>query len=414
MNYCIKKSVLLIPVHFLTKNQRKIVKTKKLLKIDHLSDEYLLRFLNGDLNKDEIGELHEWINSSEENLLEFEAYRKIWLGTSIHLTNNKFDVQTAWDKISNQILINEADKGLIVNIWNNKRFRQVFEIAVMFILFFSVGFVASMLVRSQKNSQTLNQSCEIITPQGSMSQIILPDGSTAWLNAGSKLSYKSDFNKNERIVNLEGEAYFNVKSNKEKPFVVQTTHLKVKAYGTVFNVKAYPEEKTIEATLVEGIVEIETENKTKSDETNSYTLRPKQNIIYHIDSGLSELPAEKTAENENVEVKKVKVVEKMVQVISNIKPELYTSWKDENWVVEGIPLNELAILMERRYNTKIEIQDDALKLYKFTGTIRNETLEQVLVILSLTTPLDYQVGKGNITWRLDKKLEKNYSRILRR
>ncbi len=382
--------------------------------MDHLSDEYLLRSLNGNLNKDEIRELQEWVNSSAENLLEFEAYCKIWLGTAIHLTNSKFDTQTAWDKISKQILNNDADKGLVDNKLNNRRLRKSFEIAAMFILFFSLGFAASLLVNSQKNNQSPNKSCEIITPQGSKSQVSLPDGSTAWLNAGSKLSYKSDFNNTERIVNLEGEAYFKIKSNKEKPFVVQTTYLKVKAYGTVFNVKAYPEEKTIEATLVEGIVEIVTEDKTKSDKTYSYTLNPKQNIIYHIDSGLSELPAEITANNKDVGVKKTEVVGKMVQVISNIKPELYTSWKDENWIVEGISLNDLAILMERRYNTKITIQDDALKLYKFTGTIKNETLEQVLVILSLTTPLEYQVGKGSVKWLLNTKLEKNYSRILRR
>ncbi len=387
---------------------------KQPLKMDHLSDEYLLRSLNGNLNKDEIRELQEWVNSSAENLLEFEAYCKIWLGTAIHLTNSKFDTQTAWDKISKQILNNDADKGLVDNKLNNRRLRKSFEIAAMFILFFSLGFAASLLVNSQKNNQSPNKSCEIITPQGSKSQVSLPDGSTAWLNAGSKLSYKSDFNNTERIVNLEGEAYFKVKSNKEKPFVVQTTYLKVKAYGTVFNVKAYPEEKTIEATLVEGIVEIVTEDKTKSDKTYSYTLNPKQNIIYHIDSGLSELPAEITANNKDVGVKKTEVVGKMVQVISNIKPELYTSWKDENWIVEGISLNDLAILMERRYNTKITIQDDALKLYKFTGTIKNETLEQVLVILSLTTPLEYQVGKGSVKWLLNTKLEKNYSRILRR
>jgi ferric-dicitrate binding protein FerR (iron transport regulator) len=93
---------------------------------------------------------------------------------------------------------------------------------------------------------------------------------------------------------------------------------------------------------------------------------------------------------------------------------LYTSWKDENWVIEGMPLDELAVLMGRRYNNRIEIRDDALKLYKFTGTIQNETLEQVMVILSMTTPLEYTIGKGNANWMLNKNLEKNYTRILKR
>jgi transmembrane sensor len=374
------------------------------------SEEFISRFFNGAMDKDEIKELQEWINRSPKNLSEFEAYRKIWLGTAIHITDDKFDADGAWNKISGQIK-NKRSESIF---GNNLSLRRVLQIAAIFVVLISIGSVASWLVLSSGYTKPVNQSCEIITPQGSKSQIILPDGSTAWLNAGSKLSYNGDFNQAERVVSLVGEAYFIVKSNKEKPFVVQTAYLKVKAYGTVFNVKAYPEEKTIEATLVEGIVEIETEDKTKSEETYSYTLKPKQNIIYHIDSGVSEMPSDKVPANEIAKTEKVAEEAKLVQVKSDIKPELYTSWKDENWVVEGIPLDELAVLMGRRYNSKIEIQDNALKLYKFTGTIRNETLEQVLVILRMTTPLEYKVGKGSVTWQLDKNLEQNYSRILKR
>jgi len=71
-------------------------------------------------------------------------------------------------------------------------------------------------------------------------------------------------------------------------------------------------------------------------------------------------------------------------------------------------------LLERRYGTRIEILNERLNTYKFSGTIQNETLEQVLVILRLTTPLEYHVGKGYITWNLDKELEKDYSRLIKR
>jgi ferric-dicitrate binding protein FerR (iron transport regulator) len=195
-----------------------------------------------------------------------------------------------------------------------------------------------------------------------------------------------------------------------KPFMVQTSFLKVKAYGTVFNVKAYPEEKTIETTLVEGNVVVEAKNIT--DETYSYTLKPKQNFIYHIETRSDKLPVTEMAKNENIKTEKAETAKQIVQVININKTELYTSWKDENWVIEGVKLDAVATLLERKFNTKIDIQNDALKSYKFTGTIRNETLEQVLFILRLTTPLEYQVGKGNVTWQLDKELEKQYSRLL--
>ncbi|MFA5818439.1 MAG: FecR family protein [Bacteroidales bacterium] len=381
-------------------------------KVNQFSEELIIRFFNGKLDKDEIRELQEWINSSKENLAEFEAYRKIWLGTAIHLSNDKFDPQAAWEKTASRIHFNESSKGFIYTFRNNKRLQKILQIAAMFILFASVGAVGSWFIFSSKSIQFMNQSCEIVTPQGSKSQITLPDGSIAWINAGSKLSYAGEFNQAERVVNLQGEAYFNVKSNKEKPFVVQTSYLKVKAYGTVFNVKAYPEEKTIVTTLVEGNVVVEA--KDNANKTYSYTLKPKQNMIYHIKTGLSELPGEKITKKESLKLEKAEIGKEVVRVINDIKPELYTSWKDENWVIEGIPLGSLATIMERRFNTKIEIQNDVLKLYKFTGTIRNETLEQVLVILRLTTPLEYQVGKGSVTWQLDKKLEKQYSRLLKR
>jgi transmembrane sensor len=382
--------------------------------MNNISDEFIIRFLNGGLNKDEIRELEQWISSSAENLELFETYRRIWLGAAANISVDNFNMKSGWEKVYRQIHRAEYNKGISGYIRNNKSLQKVLQIAAMFIIFASAGAVGARFIFPAQKVPLREQYCEIVAPPGSKSQITLPDGSKAWINAGSKLSYRGDFNESDRIVNLEGEGYFSVTSNKAKPFIVQTAHLKVKAFGTVFNVKAYPEERTVETTLVEGIVEIRAGDKTKSEEEYTYTLKPKQNIIYHIESGVTEQKHDNIDIKEQVAKKKAEVAEKEVQVISNIKPELYTSWKDENWVIEGMPLDELAILMGRRYNSKIEIKDDALKLYKFTGTIQNETLEQVMVILSLTTPLEYTIGKGNANWLLDKNLEKKYTRILKR
>lgn len=378
------------------------------------SDELIIRFLNGGLNKDEIREFEQWISSSSENLELFTTYRKIWLGTAASIPAGRFDSNSAWDKVEKQIRDNEYSKGKSGHIRINKALRNFLRIAAMFILFASAGAAATWFLYLSKKTPVTDQYCEIVAPQGSKSLITLPDGSKAWINAGSKLSYRGDFNVSERIVNLQGEGYFNVTSDKARPFIVQTAHLKVKAFGTVFNVKAYPGEKTVETTLVEGIVEIEAGDVSKSDKSLTYILKPKQNIIYHIESGIAEQKGTEAPAREPAAPKKAGLTYKKVQVISDIKPELYTSWKDKNWVIEGMPLDKLAVLMERRYNSSIEIKDDALKFYKFTGTIQNETLEQIMVILSLTTPLEYTIGKGNVSWTLNKNLEKNYSRILKR
>jgi len=382
--------------------------------MDKISDDFIFRFLNGKLSKAEIREFERWLSSSSGNYEIFDQHRKIWLGTAAGISSSKFDPAPAWEKVKSKIHSNAGDKIQIAQSGIVGRLKSALRIAAMVILLISAGAVASWIVFSKKQVSRDKSFCEIAAPPGSKSLITLPDGSKAWINAGSKLTYAGDFNRTDRIVTLEGEGYFTVTSNKAKPFIVQTAHLKVKAFGTVFNVKAYPEEKTIETTLVEGVVEIETGGTTKSEKSYTYTMQPKQNIIYHIESGMAEQKSDKMPVIEKAPSIKAQVIDKEVQVISNIKPELYTSWKDEKWVIEGMPLDKLAVLMGRRFNSRIEIRDDALKLYKFTGTIQNETLEQMMVILGLTTPLEYSIGKGNVSWMLNRNLERNYTRILKR
>ena len=380
---------------------------------DQFSEEFLIRFFNGQLNKDEINKLKEWIESSDKNLSEFETYRKIWLATAIHLDNEKIDPEAGWVKIAGHLSAARSDTSSpIFSLVKNRRLSKILGIAAMVVFLISLGSISSWLIFAPKKVQNTHNLSQVFVPLGSKSQLILPDGTTAWINAGSKLSYASDYNLTERVVTLEGEGYFDVRSNKKKPFIVQTSHLKIKAYGTVFNVKAYPEEQTITTTLIEGNVEIQL--KGTSNRAHSFRLKPHQNIVYHINTGTSEIKHEKESGKEIQDNRKNEKSNPEIQIIDNIKSELYTSWKDEKWVLEGITLNELAHLLERRYGTRIEILNERLNTYKFSGTIQNETLEQVLVILRLTTPLEYHVGKGYITWNLDKELEKDYSRLIKR
>ena len=106
---------------------------------------------------------------------------------------------------------------------------------------------------------------------------VLPDGTVVWLNAGSRIEYKIPDNKPVREVTMEGEAYFNVSKDPDHPFTVNAGEMIIKAYGTAFNVKAYPDEKAVETTLVEGSVSVEIENKP----SNKTMLRPNDQAIYY-------------------------------------------------------------------------------------------------------------------------------------
>jgi ferric-dicitrate binding protein FerR (iron transport regulator) len=284
--------------------------------------------------------------------------------------------------------------------------RQLLKIAAIFILVFFLGGLTSKLIFTRNTTD--NKVCEISTPLGSKTHLVLPDGSQVWLNAGSKLTYPRSFDDKERKVALVGEAFFKVQTNKSKPFIVSTGQMNVRALGTAFNVKAYPEDKAITTTLVEGIVKVD---GVQGKKQFSYTLKPNQNIILNKE-------AEVIHEKVVAVSKKSKAVDiepsiaAKVEIKTKVKTELFTSWKDSRWTIEGESLRSLAILLERKYNIIIHIDSYELDKYKFTGTIQNETLEQVLQFLSYTTPLEYEIGKGEVWWNIDRKKEQQYSKIL--
>jgi ferric-dicitrate binding protein FerR (iron transport regulator) len=238
--------------------------------------------------------------------------------------------------------------------------------------------------------------------------MVLPDNSQVWLNAGSTLTYPQTFDRDKRQVKLRGEAFFKVKSDKSKPFIVNTGQYNIKALGTSFNVKAYPEDSYISTTLVEGTINI---NGLGSRRGFSYTLRPNQNLT---------IPLAKKKNEPITDIKNEPVIrhddnaalKPRVSMSSVIKTEAMVSWKDRRWTIQGEPLGSLAVLLGRRFNTNIHVSSELLGRYKFSGIIQNETLEQVLQYLRYTTPLKYEIGKGEVWWDIDPDLAKKYSKIL--
>ena len=208
---------------------------------------------------------------------------------------------------------------------------------------------------------------------------------------------------------LEGEAYFDVETNPEKPFVVQTSEMNVTAYGTKFNVKAYPNEPTITATLVEGNIKIKGNNNISRE--FEVALKPNQTLTY-VKEKYADIKTEagnkenKTTQPPQIQQKKSVVVDK------DIKTDLYTSWKDDKWIIESEKLDELVVKLERRFDVKFIYKSESLKKYTISGSIRKETLEQVLDILKLTAPLKYTIKDGIVTLEMDNKRTENYSKVM--
>jgi ferric-dicitrate binding protein FerR (iron transport regulator) len=248
-------------------------------------------------------------------------------------------------------------------------------------------------------TKTLAAYNEIRVPKGSKSSITLSDGSKIWLNALTNLRYPQKFGPTLREVYLEGEAYFKIAKDKNKPFYVRTSDLDIKVLGTTFNVKSYTDEGTIETILESGSLCIS--KKVEGKKTNQVVLKPNQKLTFIKSEGrilVDDIKDKLKGLEENK-----KTIEKTGQRLEklylskNIDTKLYTSWKDNRLVFVDESFESLAVKMERWYNVRIIIKGDKLKQFRFTGIFENETIEQALKALQITTRFEYTFDQNIIT-----------------
>ena len=202
------------------------------------------------------------------------------------------------------------------------------------------------------------------SPVGSVSQIDLPDGTRVWLNQNTTLIYPNDFNKRYRQVILTGEAYFQVEQNKDLPFIVNTNELFIVATGTEFNVLALTESDKIETTLVNGKVELK---KMSSDGRLQTVLemQPGEQATYDIDANAIDY--------------------------ASVNTDKYVLWKEGRLVFENDPLDKVAERLGRFYNVDIIVIDRILSDFTYTATFMDETLPQVMELIKLATPVEYNI-----------------------
>lgn len=233
---------------------------------------------------------------------------------------------------------------------------------------------------------------EVVARRGVRSRLVLPDGSTVWLNAETKVSYNTHFNDTVREVDLEGEAFFDVAKDAARPFIVHTAGIDIRVLGTAFNVKSYARDSTIETTLVQGMIEVVQQNRQQAARV---ILHPHEKLVFskqdsslntHIqDGGAAAAPG--GSSNKGIVV---------TALPKNIPDTAIaeTSWIYNRLVFEGDTFRELAVKMERWFNVKIQIQNEKVAAYRFRGMFANEDIDQALKALQLTAPFRYTI-KGD-------------------
>jgi ferric-dicitrate binding protein FerR (iron transport regulator) len=295
--------------------------------------------------------------------------------------------------------------------YKQKSISWMLRVAAVFLLFFVCGGVLSYFIfhRPQVDDNTYS---EIKAPLGGKSEVTLPDGSHVWLNAGSKIRYQNQFNKGNRNIVLEGEAYFKVAKNKHIPFIVKTGDLNIVAVGTEFNVKAYNDEGIIETTLVEGAVTIHNNHQLKNKPLQQVFLEPKQKAVYVRDQQALRVEDMNTIKKSNPEI--VKPEKGLVYVAVRIDPIPIIAWKDNKLIFKGEEMSNLAVKLDRKYNVSISFDTENIKRYRFSGTLEDETLTQVLDVIKLTAPIDYELNGKEVKIFENTQMTQKFSNHLKK
>ena len=234
---------------------------------------------------------------------------------------------------------------------------------------------------------------EVLARAGTRTRLVLPDGSQVWLNSSSRLKYSNDFNRESREVGLEGEAYFDVRKDANRPFIVHTSSLDIKVLGTSFTIKSYPQDATAETTLLNGSIEV-----SRKDNPNAarVILKPNEKLVFNrmvspVGTGPLNKPNVHLAPLPDIAVNRISI-----NIPDSNKVE--TAWMYNRLVFQGDNFVELAEKMERWYNVRITIHDSSLYSCRFGGAFANETIEEAFKALQLTsaTAFTYKINGNEI------------------
>ncbi len=326
------------------------------MKNNNIIKKQIQQFLLGNLSITEEKQLLNWVEESSENMKFFlEEQQKLEIPT-IQATYNS-SIDNKWEKIKESLL---ADKYTPKTraIYSRTKFIAIAASLV-------IGLVSYILINNRFAADE-QKFVMVETRVGEKMNLTLPDGTEVNLNSKSKLTYPERFSKNERSLQLDGEAFFKVTHNAQKPFIVKTNVVNVKVLGTEFDLKAFPEEKVVNATLVKGKIRLEKEKDGKI--FSLVEINPSERATYY-------------ADQDKIEVNKEDNLEK------------YIAWKDGKLVFMNAPIEEVVKKLELWYNVSVIVNSESLKQAHFTMTFTTESIEQVLNLLQISYPIKYTINK---------------------
>jgi transmembrane sensor len=315
--------------------------------------ELLAKALNSNLNSEEKALLNNSLRDNELKDEQFHTLRDFW---------NKSYPQHSSHKIIEQT---EKKLGLTYRKSRLTGNQLFYKIAAGILLLISLGLTGYLFLKEQ-NAPSLN-TYQCNTRE--VKQIELSDGTKVWLNGGSYILVKEPFTGESRNVRLFGEAYFEVARNAEMPFIVETPHLTTKVLGTAFNISSWPASKVQEIELYEGKVKLETDENRE----NEIFLTPGQRARFNAENG-------------------------DFQIAQHGKSTA-AAWRNGILNFYNEDLFNIALQLERKFETRVLISDHEAGKLRFTAEFTNEPLEKILHLLSEAKTFDYTITEQGVLIR---------------
>lgn len=316
--------------------------------------EVIASVLNGNPSAEEQHLFDLWMSSTEENRKFYETLLRTKLKQETFTTEAQ---RRVYAKIGMSMQAAKAPRK--INLW---AYSAVASIAVLLTLLIYNVFLST-------HDKVNISYIEAKTPFGVKSKISLPDGSFVYLNSGSTLKYPAVFEKKQRKVLLNGEAFFEVEKDAKHPFIVETGDLNIKVLGTHFNVKNFEDDEVIETSLLEGSVEVF--KTAEAGVEHKIKLNPNQQAVY--------------------DKRSRKIIKRKVDAV------LASIWKEGKYYFENDRFSSIAAKLERNFNVKIKISSEALNDKVYSGLFdKNRTIFQILDVMKNYSNFSYTVKKDTI------------------
>lgn len=319
------------------------------------------KVLSRSASQEEIQRLEVWRSAAKKNEQTFKVMQQVWQERSsdpmsVHLEEQS---RRIWEKaMSEDAGYHSGRKSLNIYV------RAKIAAAVAFLLIFGS---AIYWINRQDNAVAVQEEMvQKNNPAGQKSKLFLPDGSIVWLNAASSLIYPARFSDSLRLVQLEGEAFFEVVKDAQKPFTVQSGEVRTTALGTSFNISAYAEDESLTVALITGKVKIEQDHRNDS-------------MLLEAGNGFQ-------LDYTNHQ-----------QKIFQIQEEKVLAWKLGILSFEGDNFEQVVKKIQRWYGVEVKIEGAPPTDWQLTGHFENEYLTHVIETIQFGRKFDYELDHNILT-----------------